>query len=420
MNNQVYILGGVQTDFQRNWSKEGKGIIAMAREIINDTLNSLEIDYKEIANLGKERRVGVFVGNFDAQQFVNQGHLGALLTEIHPAFNGIFGLRYEAACASGAAAIDAAATKIKAQECDLAIVLGIEIMKSVPSIIGGNFLGTAALYDVEAKNKSFPFPNLFANLVDVIIERYKIPEKILLNALAEISSINYSNAKNNPNAQTRAWFMNKDHASKRKQIFNSVVGGKLCITDCSQITDGASSIVLASTKYADRYMKRKKLKYNLPRIKGQGYTVAPFSFVDKINYSKGNKYILPFTRQAVCDAYNSAHLTINNIDIFETHDCFTSSEYITLSSMGLCEPGDEFKIIANGTIGFHGSKPVNPGGGLIGIGHPVGATGVRMMLDLFKQITNTAENYQVAGAKNGLMLNIGGTATTNITFIIGT
>ena len=132
-----------------------------------------------------------------------------------------------------------------------------------------------------------------------------------------------------------------------------------------------------------------------------------------------SEYILPWTRQAVLDAYNRANLTVSDIDFFETHDCFTSSEYAAISAFGITKPGYEFEAVENGIVFFDGSQPINPSGGLIGCGHPVGASGVRMFLDLYKLIADKAGDYQVKKAENGMMLNIGGSATTNYTFIIG-
>ena len=105
--------------------------------------------------------------------------------------------------------------------------------------------------------------------------------------------------------------------------------------------------------------------------------------------------------------------------MFETHDCFTSSEYAAISAFGLTEPGKEYEAVESGLIDFCGSKPINPSGGLIGCGHPVGASGSRMLLDLYKQVTGTAGGYQIKNVKNGMMLNIGGSATTNYVFIVG-
>jgi acetyl-CoA C-acetyltransferase len=420
MSEKVYVLGGEQTDFQRNWTKEGKNFVAMMREIIFDGLAKVGIDFDEIKHLNQKNRIGVFVGNFDAEQYANQGHLGAFLTEVHPAFYGVPGARYEAACASGSVALDAAAAHIRAEDYDVAIVLGMEVMKTVSSSVGGDFLGTAAYYEKEAKGVQFPFPKLFGRMADVLLERYKLPENQFMDALAEISRINYANAKRNPKSQTRSWFMNKEHAMARGGDNNMSVGGRLCITDCSQVTDGAAVVVLASKDYAKDYAKKHDKKLSkIPRIKGWGHRVAPITFSAKIEESKNDKYIVPWTRQTVVDAYGRAKMDVKDIDVFETHDCFTSSEYAAISAFGISDPGKEHIAIQEGVIDFQGKKPINPSGGLIGVGHPVGASGVRMILDLYKQVTNTAGDYQVKGAKNGLMLNIGGSATTNMVFIVG-
>lgn len=420
MSDKVFVLGGEQTDFQRNWTKEGKTFMSMMREVMMDALEKVGIEPAEIKKLNDENRVAVFVGNFDAEQYANQGHLGAFLTEVDPAFYGVPGARYEAACASGSVALDAAATHVRAKDYDVAIVLGIEVMKTVSSAVGGDFLGTAAYYEKEAKGLQFPFPKLFGKLADVILERYKLQEDVFMDALAEISRINYDNAKRNPKAQTRSWFMNKEHALNRGSDTNMAVGGRLCITDCSQVTDGAAVVVLASENYAKDYAgKRSKKIEDIPHIKGWGHRVAPVTFEAKKNESVGNQFILPWTRQTVLDSYKRSGLSVDDIDVFETHDCFTSSEYAAISAFGITEPGDEHKAIQDGTIDFTGKKPINPSGGLIGVGHPVGASGARMMLDLHKQVTGAAGGYQVPNAKNGLMLNIGGSATTNMVFILG-
>src|SRR5262249_25771390 len=128
MSNAPFILGGIQTDFARNWNKEGKTFMSMLREVVEDGLANLGIDYDEIKRLNQQNRIAVFVGNFDAEQYTNQGHLGAFLTEVHPAFYGVPGARYEAACASGSVALDAAGTKLRSGDYDVALVVGMEIM----------------------------------------------------------------------------------------------------------------------------------------------------------------------------------------------------------------------------------------------------------------------------------------------------
>ena len=142
-------------------------------------------------------------------------------------------------------------------------------------------------------------------------------------------------------------------------------------------------------------------------------------FSKKMQTAEKSPFILPWTRQAVEDAYRRSGLSVRDIDFFETHDCFTSSEYAAISAFGLTEPGKEFEAVESGSIAFSGSSPINPSGGLIGVGHPVGASGVRMLLDLYKQVAGKAGGYQLKKAENGMMLNIGGSATTNYVFIVG-
>lgn len=414
MDNKVYILGGAQTDFERNWTKEGKNFIAMLKEAVADGFEDAGFSFEELSRLNKDNRVCAFVGNFIAEQYISQGHLGAFLTEVHPAFYGVPSSRHEAACASSSVALDAAITKIKAGEYDVCIVVGWEVMKSVNSKIGGDILGRAAYYEKEGKGIDLPFPTLFGRLADATIEKYGLNQERYLNALARISTINYANAKRNPLAQTRKWFMNYEEASHRGNDSNPRVGGLLGVSDCSQVTDGAAVVVLCSEKYMQELGINDK-----PVVKGYGHRVAPMLFDKKIADNKDSEYVLPWTRQACIDAYNRAGLTVEDIDVFETHDCFTSSEYAAISAFGITEPGKEWDAVESGRIDFGGDKPINPSGGLIGCGHPVGASGARMFVDLYKQVTGKAGSYQVQGAKNGMMLNIGGSATTNFVFIVG-
>ena len=413
---KVYILGGAQTDFERNWKKEGKGMVALLKEAMADGLAHAGLSFDDVKALNGDNRVACFVGNFIAEKYVDQGHLGAFLTEVDPAFYGVPSARYEAACASSSVAIDAAATKIRADEYDVAIVVGWELMKTVDSKLGGDFLGRAAYYEKEGKGIELPFPKLFGRLADETLKKYpELDEKRYMDALARISVINYGNAKRNPLAQTRKWFMSYDQASTRGTDTNPLVGGKLAVSDCSQVTDGAAVVVLCSERFVNERGNQDK-----PIIKGYGHRTAPMLFDKKMADNEGSEYILPWTRQAVLDAYKRAGLTVDDIDVFETHDCFTSSEYVAISSFGLAEPGKEYEAVESGLIDFGGDKPINPSGGLIGCGHPVGASGARMFLDLYKQVTGTAGDYQVENVHNGMMLNIGGSATTNYVFIVGT
>lgn len=413
MRNRVRVLGGAQTDFERNWTKEGKNEIALLKEVTEDGLAAAGLSPDDIVRLNADNRVECFVGNFIAEKYIDQGHIGALLTLVDPMFYGVPSARYEAACASGSVALDAAAAKICGGEIDVAIVVGWELMKTVDSKVCGDILGRAAYYETEGKGVDYPFPKLFGRLADAMLDRYSLDKKRFLDCLAMISANNYANAKLNPKAQTRKWFMDIRQASDRGSETNPLIGGLLAVSDCSQVTDGAVMVVLASEEYASR------LGGKYPEVMGFGHRVAPMLFDAKLAEAAGGGHILPWTAQACADAYKRAGLSPSDIDVFETHDCFTSSEYAAISAFGITAPGEEYRAVEDGSIKLGGKNPVNPSGGLIGCGHPVGASGVRMFLDLYKQVTGTAGRYQAEGAKYGMMLNIGGSATTNYTFILG-
>ena len=130
--------------------------------------------------------------------------------------------------------------------------------------------------------------------------------------------------------------------------------------------------------------------------------------------------MLPHTRQAILDAFKRAGVAdVWQIDAIETHDCFTTSEYMAIDHFGLTKPGESWKAVEDGTIELGGKLPINPSGGLIGAGHPVGATGCRQLLDAYRQITGTAGDYQVEGARKVATLNIGGSGTTSVCFVVG-
>ena len=307
----------------------------------------------------------------------------------------------------------AALAEIEAGWYDLACVVGIEQMKTVPASEGGDFLGTAAWYEQEAKGIEFPFPKLFGKLGDEYDKRYGLKDE----HLAGISALNYANAKLNPLAQTRTWYMNKSHACSSDE-YNSAVGGRIRIADCSQVTDGAVAVFLASQKYAEAYAKAHGIALaSIPRVTGWGHHTSRLRFVDKVAESKDSDYVLPHVRSTITDAWKRAGIAdVSGVDGIETHDCFTTSEYMAIDHFGITKPGESWKAVEAGWLEIRGKHPINPSGGLIGAGHPVGATGVRQVLDCYKQVTGTAGDYQVEGAKTFQTLNIGGSGTTSVSF----
>ena len=407
MTSPVYILGGYQTDFARNWRKEESNLREIMGEAVQGALEATGLAAHDIDT--------AHVGNFAGELYAKQGQLGGFFAEIDPDFGGLPTSRHEAACASGSISILMGAAEIEAGRYETALVLGVEQMKTVSPVEGGDFLGTAGWYELEAAGVDLPFPKLFGRLGDVYDERYGL-DAAHLTRLAEL---NYANAQRNPNAQTRAWLGDLEELQGGK--YAAQVTGRLAVRDCSQITDGAVSLVLASEAKAAEWAERNGIELaDVPRIEGWGHRTAALTFDSKIAQAAGDPYILPHTRRAIVDAFERAGVEDAwQLDAIETHDCFTTSHYMAIDHFGLTEPGRSFEAIEDGVIDFEGALPMNPSGGLIGGGHPVGATGVRQALDAHRQVTGAAGDYQVPDAKRVATLNIGGSGTTSVSLVIG-
>jgi len=186
--------------------------------------------------------------------------------------------------------------------------------------------------------------------------------------------------------------------------------------DCGQITDGACAVVLASGRFAREH--RLDLSA-LPRIAGWGHRNAGLKLKDKLARSADAKYVFPDLRQTIEDAWARAGVPgIEAMDGIETHDCFTTTEYVAIDHLDLTPPGQSWQAVEDGSIERGGRCPVNMSGGLIGCGHPVGATGTRMLSDAARQVTDAAGDCQIEGARTIQTLNIGGSFATVVSFVV--
>ncbi len=405
---KVFIIGGAQTDFSINWKREGKEIADVLQSSFEKALERCKVDLTEIQS--------AHIGNFVGEMFCGQGQLGGVLIQSFPELAGIPTARHEAACASGSMAAMAAMREIEAGWYDLVAVSGVEFMRNVNGKTAAQYLGAAAWIGHEVQEANYPWVSLFSDVRNHYQERFGVKDE----HLAAIAKINYDNATRNPNAQTRNWTLTEEYFDSDDHT-NPLIEGSLRKSDCSRITDGSATIFLASEVFAKKYAQRNNISIDdLPYIKGWGHRTAPITLNKKLSVSHEYDYPFPHLRGAILDAFKRANLSsATELDAIETHDCFTISEYVALEHFGLTAPGEAWKVIENNTIDFKGNLPVNPSGGLIGLGHPVGATGVRMLLDAYKQVSSQAEAYQVEGANNVGILNIGGSFTTVASFVVG-
>ena len=408
--NDVYIIGAGRTDFKRNLKKEGKTIRDLITEAGRKALADAKIEPSEIE--------AAAVGNFNAGQFTKQLHLGAFVPEIDPALHGIPTMHTEAACASGSLSVLLGAQWIMGGFHDAVLVVGAEQQKTMSSLDGSDVLGAAADYHIEKPEYGdFMFPKLFGKIAQIYMEKYGASEK----ALAWVAYKNYAHARLNPLAQMRDADLTYDAASQVSDK-NPSVAPPLKVSDCSQITDGAAALVLVSAKYLERHGLDKS---KFPRLLGFGSTT------DYLALEKKDAPTFSTATKAGDKAFAMAGLKPRDMHGVEVHDCFSITEICAYEILGLAERGKGAELAMSGatalpqvrnekvggTIGWE--IPVNTGGGLIGDGHPVGATGVRQVVDAYQQLTEQADARQIPGAKKFLTFNMGGSLTTSVAMIWG-
>src|SRR6059058_4715493 len=382
----VYILGGGRTDFKRNLKKEGKTIRHLIAEAGKKALDDAKTDPAEIQ--------AAAVGNFNAGQFTKQLHLGAFIPEIDPKLHGIPTMHTEAACASGALSVLLGAHWIMGGFHDAVLVVGAEQQKTMSSKDGSDVLGAAADFDVERPEYGdFMFPKLFGRIAQIYIDKYGASP----DDLAAVAYKNYAHAALNPLAQMREANLTYDCASQVSDK-NPSVAPPLRVSDCSQITDGAAAVVLVSGKYLDRIGRDKS---KLPRLLGFGHTT------DYLALEKKDAPNFSTARKAASKAFGMASLTPRDMHGVEVHDCFSITEIVTYEILGLAEKGKGAELAKSGATTLpqvRGERikgkvgweiPVNTGGGLIGDGHPVGATGVRQVFEAYQQLTEQASARQI-------------------------
>ena len=407
MSEPVFILGGYQTDFAKSWARQGQDLSDMTREATLGALQAAELTASAIES--------IHVGNAFGELQRQQAHLGAMVAQVVPELWGVPAMRHEGACASSSLAVLAAMAEIEAGRYDCVLVLGVEEFKNLPGNQASVNQNAAAWQGREDIDCTFMWPAAFGLLAQEYEARYGLDRKHL-NRIAEI---NYTNARRNPLAQTRQWRFDALSFTDDDQA-NPVIEPGTRRQDCGQITDGACAVVLASARFAQAHMQQRgHALAGTPVIAGWGHRNAGLRLKDKFERSRGQTYVFPHVRQAIEDAWRRAGVPgIEAMSGVETHDCFTTTEYMAIDHLGLSAPGQSWQAVEDGSIEPGGRCPVNMSGGLIGCGHPVGATGTRMLLDAARQVSGMAGDCQIEGAQRMQTLNIGGSCATVVSFVV--
>jgi acetyl-CoA C-acetyltransferase len=373
--NRVAIVGVGHSKFGR---RTDVNVGELAFESIKQAIDDAGVDKKDIRN--------VIIGSMGAWA---EESLPAVVVDEYAGLSGAGTMRVEAACASGSAALKSAYNCVASGDGDLAMAVGIEKMSEVDTPTSVELIGRAGSYTWEFENYGMTFPAYYALFAVAHMNRFGTTEE----DMSRVSVKAHHYGAMNPLAQFQK------EITLEKAMGSPVIAWPLKLFDACPLTDGSASVVLASEGTA------KKLTDTPIWIRAIG------SSSDSANMSRRDDYVgLQATVDAARRAYEIAKVTPQQIDVATAHDCFTIAELMAYEDLGFCKKGEGAKMIREGQTELGGKIPVNLDGGLKAKGHPVGATGVSMAVEITKQLRGEAGKHQ-APIKNGLGLahNVGGT-----------
>jgi acetyl-CoA C-acetyltransferase len=380
---KVKIIGIGMTKFGEHWQKS---LVDLAEEAGMKAVQNAGLNLKNLD--------AIFVGNMLSASVTGQEHLGALVAE---RLNlKIPAIRIEGACASGAMAINQACLAIASGHYQKVLVIGVEKMTDLSTAaVNQALMGASA--EAEEGINGFTFASLYALMARAYMEKYGLKEE----ELAQVSVKNHAHASLNPLAQ----FPFK--VSLKQVLESPMVADPLKVLDCSPITDGAAAIVLS----------RRPLTVDHRQI---SVSIIGSSLVSDTLSLSARKEIIEqeATIKAVHEALQMAGIKLKEIDLAEVHDCFTIAEIIGLESLGFFKKGEAGRATTKGMTRYNGVLPVNTSGGLKACGHPVGATGVKQIVEIVLQLRGQAGKRQVKNARIGLAQNIGGSGSTAVVHIL--
>ncbi len=347
------------------------------------------------AGVPKKDIQAAFIGSFIPEMLVHQGHTAPLLMDF-AGMKGIPATRHEDACAAGATALRAAVMAIESGMYDTVLVAGVEKMTSVSTNKATEALAAAADDEFES-SMGLTFPGVFGIAAVAHMQKYGTTEE----DMARVAVKAHKNASTNPLAQFQK------EISLEKAMTPRYIAWPLKLFDCSPISDGAAALVLTSTEKAKQYT-------DLPvKITGTGQASASMNLCDRDDLTSFSASV-----DASRTAYKMAGLEAKDMDFAVVHDCFTIAEIIASEDIGFFKPGEGAKAVNDGVTARDGDKPINPMGGLKAVGHPVGATGVKQAVVLYRELLGDAGPNQVSKHDTAIMHNFGGTGATAVVNIM--
>ena len=380
------IVGWAHTPFGRLSEDTVESLVVKAAD---EALRHAGIAPKDV----DEIVLGHFNAGFSAQDFT-----ASLVLQASPDLRFKRATRVENACATGSAAVHQAIKAIEARSARIVLVVGVEQMTTTPAAeIGRNLL--KASYVREEAEIEGGFAGIFGKIAGLYFQKWGDQS----DALAMIAAKNHKNGVGNPYAQMR-----KDlgyEFCRTESEKNPYVAGPLKRTDCSLVSDGAAAVVLTDVETALRMPRAIALR--------AAEHVQDFLPMSKRDILKFEGCALAWQR-----ALAKSGLTLADLSLVETHDCFTVAELIEYEAMGLTSEGQGARAVMEGWTQKDGKLPVNPSGGLKAKGHPIGATGVSMHALAAMQLTGTAGDLQVKNARLAGIFNMGGAAVANYVSIL--
>jgi acetyl-CoA C-acetyltransferase len=372
---RVAIVGIGHSKFGR---RTDVNVAELSFESIREALDDAGVDRKDIGNL----YVGTAGGWYEEA-------LPAVLIGEYAGLDSPATMRVEAACASGSAAVKSAYNSVRSGEAEVALAVGVEKMTEVDALTSIELIGRAGSYTWEFENFGMTFPAYYALYAVAHMDRFGTTEE----DMSRVAVKAHRYGALNPLAQFQK------EITLEKALASQVVSWPLKLYDACPLSDGSAAVVLASESVA------KKLTDTPVWIKGVG------SSSDSANLSRRDDYVgLKASVEAARRAYAAAKVTPDMVDVATCHDCFTIAELMAYEDLGFCRKGEGAKMIREGETEVGGRIPVNLDGGLKAKGHPIGATGVSMAVEITKQLRSEAGRRQ-APIRNGLGLvhNVGGT-----------